>query len=220
MLTLLGVACGRASGGVATAPPPASPERMSDSRIEALYRARMDSARAEFTEADVRFVTGMIGHHAQAVRMSGFAPPNGASPAVRTLAARIINAQRDEIARMQQWLRDRDRPVPEVMIQGSEIMVHGADQGMPMQGMLSDAQIDELEAARGVGFDRLFLTYMIQHHRGGVVMVDELFATDGAARDREIFTLATDIHVDQTTEIARMGRMLEQLSGASASPVR
>ncbi len=220
MLTLIGAACGRASGGVATVPPPAPPGGISDSQIEALYRARMDSARAEFTDTDARFVTGMIGHHAQAVVMSEFAPPSGASPPVRTLAARIINAQRDEIARMQEWLRDRDRPVPEVMIRGSEMMVHGADQGMPMQGMLSDEQMDELEAARGVEFDRLFLTYMIQHHRGGVVMVDELFATDGTARDRELFKLATDIHVDQATEIARMGRMLEKLFGAPASPVR
>ncbi len=80
--------------------------------LEALYRARMDSARMRFTDADVHFMTGMIGHHAQALVMAGLAPTHGASPAVQTLCARIINAQKDEIATMQHWLRDRGQPAP------------------------------------------------------------------------------------------------------------
>jgi uncharacterized protein (DUF305 family) len=204
-LDLAARGCG--GGRVATEGPTANAE------FEALYRARTDSARARFTEADVEFMNGMIGHHAQALVMAGFAPTHGASPQVQTLAARIINAQRDEIARMQQWLRDRGRPAPEVMIQGSELMVHGAGENvLHGPGMLSAEQLAELDRARGADFDRLFLTYMIQHHQGAVAMVERLFATDGAAQDNESFKMAGDIHVDQVTEIARMQGMLEQLN--------
>ncbi len=192
------------------------------SDLEALYWARQDSARMAFTEADVRFMDGMIGHHAQALIMSALAPTNGASPAVQTLAARITNAQRDEIATMQQWLRDRGQPVPEAHIDGLTLMIHGgqthhgghgAHEHATMPGMLTDAQLRELAEAHGPDFDRLFLTFMIQHHAGAVAMVDELFATDGAAQDEAAFKLASDIHVDQLTEIARMERMLRALSG-------
>ena len=203
--------------GCASAPPsssaPASP-RASDpstAELEAIYRARGDSALMNVHEADVHFMTGMIGHHAQALVMSGYAPESGASPAIRTLAARIINAQRDEIAVMQGWLRDRDRPAPEVHVEGGDVVVLGPDHIMHMPGMLTDEQLAELEAARGAEFDRTFLTYMIQHHEGAVTMVHELFATDGAAQDDMVFKLASDIQVDQTTEIARMKLMLEAL---------
>jgi len=96
---------------------------LSNAEIEALYRARQDSARMRFTDADVEFVTGMISHHAQALIMSELAPTHGASPAVETLAARIINAQRDEIALMQRWLADRGQPVPQVKIDGLNLMI-------------------------------------------------------------------------------------------------
>ena len=179
--------------------------------LEALYRARMDSARMRFTEADVHFMTGMIGHHAQALVMAGLAPTHGASPAVQTLCARIINAQKDEIATMQHWLRDRGQPVPEVNITGTTLMVHGPDYAMHMPGMLTPEQIQELDDARGRDFERLFLTYMIQHHQGAVTMVHSLFGTNGAAQDDTVFKLASDIQVDQITEIARMELMLEAL---------
>lgn len=184
--------------------------------LEALYWARQDSARTSFTEADVRFMAGMIGHHAQALVMSQLAPTHGASEHVQTLAARIINAQKDEIATMQRWLRRRGQPVPNIDIEGTTLRVHGVgDHVMHMPGMLTEAQIQELDAARGADFDRLFLTYMIQHHRGAVTMVDTLFSTDGAAQDEATFKLASDINVDQKTEIARMERMLESLLDAS-----
>lgn len=176
--------------------------------LEALYRARQDSARMRFTEADVHFVSGMIAHHAQAVVMSELAPTHGASAAVRTLAARIINAQQDEIALMSQWLRDRGQRVPEVHMSGTTMTVHGADHGMDMPGMLTPDQMRELDQARGAEFDRLFLNFMIQHHRGAVTMVHDLFGTPGAGRDQQVFKLASDIQVDQITEIARMERML------------
>ena len=163
----------------------------------------------DVSEADVAFMTGMIHHHAQALVMSALAPTNGASPSVRTLTKRIINAQTDEIGLMQRWLRDRDRAVPEV---GPDGRMEGmGDHGMHMPGMLSAEQLDALAGARGQEFDRLFLTYMIQHHEGAVTMVHELFATDGAAQDEFVFKLASDIQVDQTTEVARMRRMLDAI---------
>lgn len=204
-------AVGAGGGGTPNQPDPASA-----GEFEALYQARKDSARMRFTEADVHFMTGMIGHHAQAVIMSRLAPTHGASPSVQTLAARIINAQQDEIALMQRWLRNRDQTVPEVHIEGLDLMVHGADHAMHMPGMLTQAQLEELDRARGADFDRLFLEYMIQHHQGAVTMVHDLFATDGAAQGEVVFRFASDVQVDQTTEVARMERMLSAMSAGSA----
>lgn len=181
-------------------------------RLEAIYQARMDSARSRYSQADVDFMTGMISHHAQALVMAQHAVPNGAGNQVQLLAARIINAQKDEIATMQQWLRDRDKPVPEVHIMGNELMIHGVESHhMVMPGMLTQEQLDELAAAHGSDFDRLFLSYMVQHHRGAVSMVEKLFSTDGAALEDIAFKLASDIQVDQRTEIERMERMIADL---------
>ena len=191
-------------------PAPAEPDP-SLARLEALYQARADSARMNVSEADVSFMTGMISHHAQALIMSGWAPTRDASASVRTLTARITNAQTDEIAVMQRWLRERDRTVPMVEPSGEMPAMAGHDMHMQMPGMLSPEQLEELSEARGEDFDRLFLTYMIQHHEGAVTMVAELFASDGAAQDEFVFKLASDIQVDQTTEVARMQRMLEAI---------
>lgn len=190
-----------------------STEQSTEHRLEELYWARLEDSRTRFTEADVDFMTGMIAHHAQALVMSALAPMNGANSQIRTLAARIINAQKDEITAMQRWLRDRGQTVPEVDIKGTTLMVHhGGHHAMSMPGMLTPDQIRELELAKGVEFDRLFLRYMIQHHQGAVTMVKVLFAVDGAGQDEAAFKLASDIHVDQVTEIARMEKMLEALS--------
>ena len=194
--------------------------QQSTADMEALFWAGRDSAKTRFTQADVDFMTGMIGHHAQALIMSALAPDNGASRAVSTLAARIINAQNDEIAIMQQWLRDRDQPVPEVHIDGLNLMIHGAGHHhdhMSMAGMLSQEQLEELAEAKDGEFDRLYLTYMIQHHQGAITMVDELFEQDGAGQDEAAFKLASDINVDQATEIARMKLMLSRLPGNSGN---
>lgn len=184
-------------------------------RLEAIARARADSARMQVHDADVEFMQGMIHHHAQALVMSLMAPDAGASPSVLTLTRRILNAQRDEIALMQRWLRERDRRVPEVTENGEMPGMEGSMMHMHMPGMLSPAQLDELSKARGSDYDRLFLTYMIQHHEGAVTMVHDLFAIDGAAQDDAIFKIASDIQVDQRTEIARMQRMLDALGGAA-----
>lgn len=210
LAVLVATGCGGGRPPVEAAPEPATTP---PSDLETLYYARTDSAQMRFTAADVDFMTGMIAHHAQALIMAEMAPARGASPAVRTLCARILNAQRDEIASMQRWLADRGQPVPEVHIEGLNLMVHGvAEHHTQMPGMLTRQQLEELDRARGREFDRLFLTYMIQHHRGAVTMVHDLFATDGAGQDDMAFKLASDIQVDQITEIARMELMLEALS--------
>ena len=181
-------------------------------------KARADSLLRPYTPADIHFMSGMIGHHAQAIVMARWAPAHGASPAVRTLAARIINAQSDEIALMQHWLRDRNQDVPDATPMGMKMEMEGMEHMMLMPGMLNDAQMKELNAARGGEYDRLFLTYMIQHHTGAVTMVRELFATDGAGQDEQVFKFASDVQVDQSTEIARMERMLGQMTAQKRTP--
>ena len=189
--------------------------------MESIFWQRQREAMTRYTAAEVDFMTGMIGHHAQALIMSELAPVNGASSSIKILSARIINAQMDEIATMQRWLRNRGEPVPEVHIDGLDLMIHipGQEHTMGqghahamMPGMLTRAQLEDLAAAEGQDFDRLYLTNMIQHHEGAIVMVEEMFSTDGAGNDEQAFRLATDINVDQKTEIARMKRMLEALA--------
>lgn len=186
--------------------PESEPMRVIIGDTAAIRRAREDSARRPYTEADVRFMTNMIPHHTQALEMARLAPSRGASPAVQRLAARIINAQKDEVALMQQWLADRQKPVPD-----ASAAAH-AHHAAHMPGMLTEAQMRQLAAARGAEFDRLFLTFMIQHHRGAVQMVQELLASQGAAQDETVFRFASDVNVDQSTEISRMQAMLAQMN--------
>jgi len=223
------------------------------SEMETLYWSRVENSRMSFVQADIDFMTDMISHHSQALIMSNLAPKNDASHAVQTLASRIHNAQQDEIATMQKWLRDRSQSVPKVQIEGLMLMVTveeetpEMDHGMmnhdtmdhqsgqnggaesesdmettdhvsghtmnhhDMPGMLTQPQLEELAAATGREFDRKFLTFMIEHHQGAVFMVNELFESDGAANDNEIFDLASGIHAEQVTEIDRMKLMLEEM---------
>jgi uncharacterized protein (DUF305 family) len=203
LLAILAAAdCTTASGA---APGPAQstvasmPARAADTTVDAQHA---------YTAADINFMSGMIAHHAQALVMAGWAASHGASPSVRTLADRIINAQKDEIAGMQRWLRDRHQPVPEPNPQGMMMNMNGMQHTMLMPGMLTDEQLKQLDDARGKDFDRLFLTFMIQHHQGAVTMVNDLFATNGAAQDITVYKLASDVSADQTTEIERMQKML------------
>ena len=211
-------ACGSTSSGrstVESAPRPAASAQGVDAGIA---KARADSMRYPYTEADIHFMSGMIGHHAQAIVMAGWAPSHGASASVQNLAARIVNAQRDEIVTMQTWLRDRRQPVPEASAHGMKMMMDGVEHVMLMPGMLTEEQLKQLDEARGKEFDRLFLTFMIQHHTGAVAMVKELFGTYGAAQDELVFKFASDVNVDQTTEIARMQRMLFALALEGNTP--
>jgi uncharacterized protein (DUF305 family) len=196
-----------------------SPEPRTVGNQAAMAKAKADSARYPYTEADVRFMSAMIGHHAQAILMSGWAPSHEAGASVRRLAERIINAQQDEIATMQRWLRDRGRPVPASGQAPSTTSGHAhAEHQMLMPGMLTAPQMKELDHAKGRDFDRLFLTLMIQHHRGAVSMVKDLFASKGAGQDETVFKFATDVSVDQSTEIARMENMLAAFGSGAGSP--
>jgi len=181
-------------------------------------RARADSLRYPYTKADIDFMSGMIHHHAQAIHISQWAPTHEASPAVIRLTERIINAQQDEITLMQGWLRDRNQEVPAPNPAGMPMKMNGMDHVMPMPGMLTDDQLAKLDAARGAEFDRLFLTFMIQHHRGAVHMVDTLLASRGAALDETVFKFAADVSVDQSTEIKRMMQMLLEGTSPGTSP--
>ena len=193
--------------------------------LAAALLGRSDAARAQssgsgahpsYTPADAQFMTGMIAHHAQAVLIAGWAPTHGASPSILTLCERIVAGQSDEIVLMQRWLADHNEPVPDPTAHNMSAMsdmnhdVAGMDHGM-MPGMLSAEQLARLDAARGPEFDRLFLTYMIQHHEGAIVMVDRLFSTQGAGEEERSFRFASDVYADQTTEIDRMQKMLAAL---------
>jgi uncharacterized protein (DUF305 family) len=165
-----------------------------------------DSIHHPYTAATIYFMTGMIHHHAQAVLMAGWAPNHDAGPAVRNLCERIVVGQRDEIGTMQRWLRERNQPVPDA--DPMTDMMPGMAGSMMMPGMLTPDQLKQLDAARGSDFDRLFLTFMIQHHRGALTMVDQLFSSQGGAADDMIFKFASDMSADQTIEIERMTNML------------
>jgi uncharacterized protein (DUF305 family) len=150
------------------------------------------------TEADVRFMQGMIAHHAQAVVMSRMAAKNGASPRVLKLAQKIDLAQAGEIALMQDWLRAYSQFVPDT----------SSWRGMTMAGMLTTAQLTQMEASRGAEFDRLFLTLMIKHHEGALSMVADLLKTPRAGQEVDINVFANDVETTQTAEIGLMRQML------------
>jgi len=210
--------CGSASSG--SAPPVIQPG--APGQADKVLTADTASAlpQPKFSPADVTFMQGMIHHHSQAIKIARWAPTHGASPAVVRLTERIINAQTDEIALMSNWLSARRQPVPEPNAEGMKMTMGGAEHVMLMPGMLTEAQMKELDAARGEDFDRLFLTFMIQHHKGAVSMVKDLFAARGAGQDETVFKFASDVEVDQTTEINRMFEMLLALGSTSSSAPR
>jgi uncharacterized protein (DUF305 family) len=158
---------------------------------------------ASHTEADVRFMQGMIHHHAQALEMTALVPERTTREGFRRMVLRMEISQTDEIGIMQTWLADRGEAVPH----------GGAHGGMPhvmMPGMLSPEQMQQLFDARGAEFERLFLELMIQHHQGAIVMVRDLFDTPGAAQESTVNFFANEVDADQTIEIQRMRQMLEQ----------
>lgn len=173
----------------------------------------MDSGRVRFSPADVEFMQGMVHHHAQAILMAGWAPTHDASAVIRGLCARIVVAQRDEIAFMQRWLREHGQEVPDA--DPSHFMMPGME-SMLMPGMLTAPQLKLLDEARGKDFDRRFLEFMIVHHQGAIVMVQRLFQSPGATQDDYVFKFASDVDADQSAEIERMSRMLT--SGSLSLP--
>jgi uncharacterized protein (DUF305 family) len=194
-----------------------------------IEQARRDSVRRPYTAADIDFMSDMIQHHGQAVKMAHWAESHGASKALQIFCGRIAMGQTAEIGLMQQWLAERNQaaPQPDTIARTSSAsmasmpgMDTGSGSSAPMKmmpGMLTPAQMAQLDAARGIEFDRLFLTFMMQHHRGALTMVDSLFKTPGAAQDEIVFKFANDVQADQTTEIDRMQQMLDALAPASGS---
>jgi uncharacterized protein (DUF305 family) len=213
----VGVACAGSTRPPAAGPgPDASGEPATPDPV-----ALADSLRNSFTPADVEFMTGMIAHHAQALVMARMIPTHTSNGPLQVLGGRIIVGQNDEIAIMQNWLEDNGQPVPQpdTTAAGAHAM-HGMGHGEHglMPGMLTAEQMAELDAARGDEFDRLFLSFMIQHHKGAITMVDDLFDTFGAAQNDLVFKIASDIGADQTSEIDRMQSMLrEMMTGPAGS---
>jgi uncharacterized protein (DUF305 family) len=161
----------------------------------------------EHTKADVEFVQGMIHHHAQALWMTDLAAKRSTWNDLRQLALRMDVSQQAEIEQMQTWLKVRGEPAPELH------RLHGHAHGIglrPMPGMLDRDQVGQLRGAKGKQFDRLFLRFMIQHHRGAVQMVNDLYAGDGGL-ESEVDALARHIDSDQLIEIGRMQQLLAEL---------
>lgn len=162
-----------------------------------------DLAGIQFTEADVQFMQGMISHHAQALEMTQLLSTRTARDIMRRLAQRIELSQEDEIAMMQDWLQTRGQTVPEPDAH------HGSGASMP--GMLSQEEMQNLQAMQATEFDLLFLELMIKHHRGALTMVDNLLSQRGTAQDSQLFAFTSDITADQSMEIDRMDVMLAEL---------
>lgn len=155
-----------------------------------------------YTDADVHFMQGMIPHHRQALEMTALVRQHATTAAVRQMALRMEISQRDEIAMMSTWLRERGESVE---MSGMGMAHHR------MMGMLTPEQMETLANARGVEFDRLFLEGMIQHHEGALDMVTTLFNTSGAAQESTVFKFAEEVDADQLMEIERMQALLEQI---------
>lgn len=170
-------------------------------------RAEAEREHPRYTAAGVAFASGMIGHHAQAIIMAGWAPTHDASPAVRDLSERIAVSQTDEITFMQDWLRARHLDVP---VADTTAGMAGMEHSALMPGMLTSAQMTDLDHTYGPAFDRLFLTDMVMHHRGALEMVHTLEAS-GQGEDPSLMTYATNVAADQSAEIGRMERLLTSL---------
>jgi uncharacterized protein (DUF305 family) len=178
--------------------------------VEAQGSAARPRSGPAYTAADVQFMQGMIAHHSQALQMCGMAPTHDAGEKVSLFCKKVIISQRDEIQLMQTWLRDRGEIVPDPSASHAMSMP-GMDMGedsMLMPGMLTAAQMKQLDAARGVAWDTTFLKGMIQHHGGALTMVAALFASPGSGQTPEIFGFASGIDADQRAEIERMQGML------------
>ena len=164
-----------------------------------------DLAHVLYTEADTKFMQGMIMHHAQALDMTELVDERSENPELLTLAKRIEVSQEDEIKSMQNWLKERNQEV-------TAVHAHHAQDAKLMPGMLSPQEMTSLQQARTNAFDKLFLELMIKHHHGALIMVKELMKNDGAAQESIMFAFATDIGADQKMEIERMAEMVSKLS--------
>ena len=156
---------------------------------------------ALYTKADVEFMQGMIAHHSQAIVMSRMAESHGANPQVLKLSNKIDQSQVPEIRIMQSWLARNKQFAPDT----------SSWHNMMMAGMLTAAQLKELDEAKGVDFDRAYLRLMIQHHAGALKMVDDLFNASLAGQEVDVNVFANDVVTAQTVEIGIMQKLLTQL---------
>jgi uncharacterized protein (DUF305 family) len=200
LLLLCSQACVRSVDSTPQLVQPGAPGE--SSRVIAAGQAT-DLSKVAVTSADVRFMQGMIGHHAQAVDMVALVPSRTGRDDMRMLAQRIDVSQTDEINMMRQWLQARGQVLPDPH-------AHHVAGAALMPGMLTEEEMSRLAAAKGDEFVRLFLQGMIRHHEGALTMVNELFASAGAAQESEIFAFASDVDADQRMEIERMGAMLQE----------
>jgi uncharacterized protein (DUF305 family) len=205
---VLGAACRTAGGdpsppGAVSGPPPIiQPGAPGQAGRVVTASQASDLSKVGYTKADVAFMQGMIGHHAQAVEMVELLKTRTASEDLKKLGMRIQVSQEDEIRMMQDWLRARAQEIPGP---------HAHHTGMLMPGMLTPPEMTHLAEAKGVEFDRLFLEGMIKHHGGALIMVEELFASPAAAQDSDIYAFASDVVADQRMEMDRMAAMLTAL---------
>lgn len=160
------------------------------------------------SQADIEFMQGMIMHHAQAVEMTALIPSHTANQDVRLLGAKISRSQSDEINFMKRWLAVRGEAVSMSMPGMPDMDMSGKPMAL-MPGMLTPEQMEALRNAHGAEFDRLFLTGMIQHHKGALTMVDELFHQAGAGQTGDIFDFVTDVDSGQRAEIRIMQSLLD-----------
>lgn len=165
-----------------------------------------DLANLSFTDADVKFMQGMISHHAQAVEMGALVEGRTNREALIAMAQRISISQEDEMSMMRGWLEDRGLDVPD------EHAHHSMSEEDLMPGMLSPEDFAQLTAAEGPQFDSFFLQFMIDHHEGALEMVETLLDQPGSAQDSVIYEFTTDVTADQTSEIERMSAMLAGFS--------
>ncbi len=163
-------------------------------------------ANSSYSPDDVRFMQDMIPHHHQALEMARLATDRTNRPELIDVAGRINASQNDEIEFMRQWLEQRGEPVPEPTADEAMHTTH------KMAGMATPEQMAELAEAQGTDFDRLFLSFMITHHKGAVKMVEKLMEQPGAAYDPVLFEFTTDVTNDQNAEIERMNALLVSLS--------
>jgi uncharacterized protein (DUF305 family) len=163
---------------------------------------------------DVEFMQGMIMHHAQAVEMTALIESHTQNKELSLLGARISHSQSEEIKFMQRWLESRGQPatvqMPGMDMSGMDMsgMDMSSHHHKLMPGMLTAKQMDSLRKANGAEFDRLFLTGMIQHHGGALIMVKDLYDSAGAGQDAELFNFTTDVDSGQRAEIRIMQNML------------
>jgi uncharacterized protein (DUF305 family) len=200
LLTVLtGASCRTAGAG--SGPQIVQPGAPGESSRVISAEKAVDLSKVQHTPADVKFMQGMIGHHAQALEMAALLPSRSIREDMRLLARRIEVSQADEIAMMRRWLEARGQNVP-----GPH--AHHAQEATLMPGMLTPEEMNRLAEAKGAAFDRLFLELMIKHHEGALIMVHDLFSSAGAGQESEIFAFASDVDADQRMEIDRMRGML------------